>query len=138
MIHDAMSGTAFAARFAHPLLRLNYDAGNVYSYSGSALQPGDDLAAAGTAAIGHLHLKDLSASGDGWGFCAIGAGLVDYPALMRHLPPTLPLSLELPLRLTRPGRDDPVRSAAPLPLPVLCATLKASLDALAGWERVKR
>lgn len=137
MIHDVASGTAFVARFAHPLLRLNYDAGNVYSYSGGTLQPGDDIATAGTAAIGHGHLKDLSASAGDWGFCAIGAGLVDYPALMRRLPAALPLSLELPLRLARPGRGDPVRSPTALPLPMLRAALETSLRALASLERAE-
>ena len=135
-IHDAASGVAFLARLDHPLLRLNYDAGNVYSYSGGRLQPGDDLAMANTTRIGHLHLKDLSASGEDWAFCAIGEGLVDFRAVLRRLPSDLPMSLELPLRLARPKRGDPVRQSEPLPLPTLRKALRESLTNLAAMRGV--
>ncbi|RYD93641.1 MAG: hypothetical protein EOP61_23205 [Sphingomonadales bacterium] len=64
----------------------------------------------------------------GWEFCALGAGNVDLAAYLAAIPHDLPLSLELPLRLSRPGYGDPVRNVDPLALGDLRAALAQSLD----------
>jgi hypothetical protein len=43
------------------------------------------------------------------------------------------VAIELPLRLRRPGRGDPVRAAEPLPLAMIREAIRCSL---AAWERV--
>ena len=129
-IFDAGSGQSLIARFTHPLVRMNYDAGNVYSYSRGTRQPAADLAESGLEGIGYLHLKDLRAEGEDWDFCAIGAGVLDLASLLAHLPHDLPMSLELPLRLYRPSKGDPVRRAEPLPLHVLRQALGQSISSV--------
>ena len=131
-IIDARSGQEFVARFAHRLLQINYDAGNVYSYSGGQRQPGDDLAQSGTKNIGYLHLKDIRSEGDGWAFSPIGSGMVDFASVLIRVPPDLPISLELPLRLSRPQKGDPVRQAERLPLQKLRQALRGSTLAIAA------
>jgi sugar phosphate isomerase/epimerase len=111
-------------------VQLNYDAGNVYTYSGGQLQPASDLGAAGVEGLGYLHLKDIAAAGDDWAFCELGRGDVRYADLLPLLPDDLPVSIELPLHLTRPGRRDPVRREAPLPLATLRSALRGSLETL--------
>lgn len=128
LIRNAVDGAALVRGFDDPALRLNYDAGNAYSYSGGSLQPAADVGQmADTGLIGHLHVKDLRQDGDGWRFCAAGDGLVDYAPLWPLLPVDMPLSLELPLRLTRPGRGDPARQSAILPYAEIVAAVRRSL-----------
>lgn len=131
-IVDARSGREFVARFAHQLLQLNYDAGNVYTYSGGHKQPGEDLAQSGTQHIGYLHLKDVRSQGQDWDFCPLGGGIIDFASVMKLVPPDLPVSLELPLRLSRPQKGDPVRQAKRLPLHKLRRALRDSALALAA------
>lgn len=126
-VYDAASGKALAGRFQHPRLRLNYDAGNVFSYSKATLQPAEDLARHGFGLIGYMHIKDLAPDGDDWIFCAIGDGLVDYDALFGLIPPDMPISLELPLHLYRPQRSDPTRKADALSLAKIKRALETSL-----------
>jgi sugar phosphate isomerase/epimerase len=114
-----------------PWLRLNLDISNLVTYAGGP-EPG--LSAALPFAA-HAHLKDVAEDGSDWRFCALGEGLLDWPGAaraIRSLAPDLPVAIELPLRLRRPGRADPVRAAEPLPLPVISGAIRRSLDA---WAR---
>ena len=126
-------GAALVERHGSAHLRLNHDAGNVYTYSGGREQPADDLARC-RAAVAHVHLKDVDERGDDWAFGAIGEGVVDYDAYWKRLPPELPLSIELPLRLRRPGRADPRRAAARVPLTEILTALERSLAFVARMD----
>lgn len=130
-IHDAASGIALVRQLDHQHLRLNYDTCNVYSYSGGQKQPRDDLAGVDRSWFGQLHIKDLRSKGPDWHFCAIGDGEVDNEAVLQQLP-GLPLSLELPMRLSRPMRGDPKRTGEPLVLSVTRAALLRSTEFVAG------
>ena len=129
LVGTAREGRALVDMLGSPHVRLNHDAGNVFTYSHERLQPAEDYRAARDA-IGHVHLKDIERSEEGWRFCAIGSGDVDLAAYLAAIPEDLPLSLELPLRLSRPGRGDPQRSASPRPLSDLSEALSQSLDFL--------
>jgi sugar phosphate isomerase/epimerase len=129
-IYDMASGQRFVRRFGHPLVQLNYDAGNVYTYSGGRLQPSSDVGSSGVEEIGYLHLKDIAGGGDDWAFCALGRGEVHYAEFLPLVPHDLPVSIELPLHLTRPGRRDPVRREVPIPLATLRSALRHSLHTL--------
>lgn len=126
MLGDGRMGAELLARIGSPSVRMNYDAGNVFTYSRGCVQPHADFPAA-RAYVAHLHLKDIiSVSGD-WEFTAAGQGIIDYASLWPLLPPDLPIALELPLRLTRPGRGDPVRRSRRLQLDQIRSALSASL-----------
>ena len=128
LIGNGRDGAALAGRIGHPLVGLNYDVGNVWTYSGGTLAPQDDLPHALPHAA-HLHLKDMADDGaGGWRFCALGAGQIDWPAVARALAPRpdVPCGLELPLRLRRPNRGDPVRGAVPATPQTIRAALIAS------------
>jgi sugar phosphate isomerase/epimerase len=127
LIGNAAEGRALIDVVGSPHVRLNHDAANVFTYSREALQPADDYRRAAEA-IGHIHLKDVQATPEGWRFCAIGRGEVDLASYLDTIPDVLPLSLELPLRLERPGRGDPRRMADPKSLRELRAALAQSLS----------
>ena len=127
LVGNAREGRSLVDLISSPHVRLNHDAGNVFTYSREALQPAEDYLSAADA-VGHVHLKDVRRSAEGWNFCPIGSGDVDLAGYLDAIDPGIPLSLELPLRLTRPGRGDPRRSAAPRRIEDLAAALASSLD----------
>lgn len=134
-IYDLASGRAFLKLLRHPRLRLNYDAGNVYTYSGGMLQPGEDLRTGGVEGIGYLHLKDIKSVKADWEFCSIGTGEIDYATLLGQIPLDMPMSIELPLRLSRPNRADPVRQQAPVDHAIARRALLESLSAIQrAWD----
>lgn len=133
ILGDGRMGAALLARFASPSIQMNYDAGNIFTYSRERVSPDADFAFVGDR-VAHLHVKDVAASADGWRFTAIGEGVIDYPSLWPLLPADLPIGLELPLRLMRPGRGDPVRQPQRLDMQTIRSALKASLDQVKAWD----
>lgn len=130
LIGSAADGVRLLLSIASPHVRLNYDFGNVLTYSGERIRPETDCEAA-LSFMAHAHLKDVLSLANAWQFTAIGDGSIDYAAiwsLLAKRAPDLPVGLELPLRLTRPERAPPRRAVEPLPLAVLRNALKRSLD----------
>lgn len=126
----AAEGVALVQAFASPGLGLNYDAGNILTYSGGACRPETDLAAA-LPWVAHVHLKDFKPHGADWVFTPLGDGQLDLASLAPSLRQAdLPIGIELPLRLRRPGRGDPVRASAPEPLAMIEQAVKSSLARL--------
>lgn len=131
LIGRGEEGAALVREIGSDLVRLNVDVGNLLTYAG-AVEPG--LSAALPVAA-QAHLKDIAEDGPDWRFCALGDGLVDWRAVaaaMARLAPGLPVALELPLRLRRPGRGDPRRGAEPAPLEEIREALRRSLAAWAA------
>lgn len=134
LIGRGEKGAALVRALEAPRVRLNVDVGNLLTYAGS-VEPG--LSSALPLAA-HAHLKDIAEEGPDWRFVPLGDGLVDWVAVagaLRRLSPGLPVAVELPLRLSRPGRADPVRAAGPRPLPVLRDAIRRSLSAWAEASR---
>lgn len=132
LIHDGASAARVIGAIGSEYVALNYDVGNVFTYSGEATAPHEDLLHALPYAV-HLHLKDVCATAEGYRFCTIGEGSIDYAAVfsvLRKAAPSLPLAIELPLRLARPARADPVRAAEPVPLKKIERAVQASLATL--------
>lgn len=130
LVSSGADGAALIAEFASPWLRLNYDLGNVFTYSGERLMPEDDLDAALPFAA-QVHVKDVLSSAEGWTFTAIGDGAIAYDRIaprLAALAPDLPVCLELPLRLRRPMRRDPVRQTEPIPIEKIRTALRRSVD----------
>lgn len=131
LIGRGEAGAALVAALGAPRVRLNLDAGNLVTYAG-ALEPGLSATLPHAA---YMHLKDVAEDGPDWRFAALGEGVVDLPAVAAaraRLAPACPVGIELPLRLSRPSRGDPVRATAPLPLPALRDALRRSLAAWAA------
>ena len=133
LIADGASGAALLAQFDHASLRLNYDIGNAYTYGARRLGLLADLRDA-LPWTAHLHLKDVQEHQGDWTFCAIGAGQVGYDAGVAALfPHDVPLGIEVPLRLFRPGRGDPIRRSEPVTPETLRRTVIDSLAGLASF-----
>ncbi|TPI26185.1 sugar phosphate isomerase/epimerase [Mesorhizobium sp. B3-2-1] len=133
LLGSARSGASFVRAIGSPHIRLNHDAGNIFTYSGETMQPSQDIADA-TDMVGHAHLKDVVSTGAGWAFCAIGDGSVGYEPYWAMLPAMLPVSIELPLRLERPGRRDPERRNTPVDIAAIRGALQRSLDFVNALE----
>ncbi|MBN9348468.1 MAG: sugar phosphate isomerase/epimerase [Devosia sp.] len=131
----------FVLSFNSPLLRANLDLCNIHTYSmGSGDGP---VAALGMCrgVLASLHLKDVRTTQGGWAFCSIGEGEVtqsDLLAQLSRLDPRIPVCLELPLRLSRPNRGPPVRSALPVLLEHCRASVAASIEAIARSSGLSR
>jgi sugar phosphate isomerase/epimerase len=131
LIGRGEEGAALVREVDSPFVRLNLDVGNLVTYAGG-LEPG--LSAALPFAA-HAHLKDIAEDGPDWRFVPLGEGMVDWSAVaraVRRLVPGLPVGIELPLRLRRPGRGDPVRMAEPVPLSRIGEAVRRSLELWAG------
>ncbi len=112
LLPSGQEAARVVSTIGHPNLRLNYDAGNALTHGarhGTAL---DDLAAA-LPLSAHVHLKDVLPQDEDWHFCPVGDGMVGYDehffALLGEA--GIPVGIEHPIRLWRPGRGDPVRRA---------------------------
>lgn len=136
LLGNARLGASFIREIGSRHVCLNHDAGNVFTYSDEATQPAQDIAAA-LDAVGHAHLKDVVSTDAGWAFCAVGDGSVDYEAYWAVLPPTLPVSIELPLRLERPQRRDPQRRNKPVDIATIRRALQRSLHFVNVLETAK-
>lgn len=130
LIGNAADGQRLIGEVGSERVRLNHDTANVFTYSHEALQPDADWRRAASA-IAHSHLKDVRATTQGWSFCPLGQGDIDLAAYLAAIPAQLPLSVELPMRLRRPQRADPVRASNPEPIPDLREALRQSLLFLA-------
>jgi sugar phosphate isomerase/epimerase len=126
LLGDGAAGAAFLAAEDLGHVRLNYDAGNVFTYSREQRRPEDDIEAA-LPFLACLHLKDVASEGDDWRFAALGEGDIQTAKVLRSVPATVPLTIELPLRLHRPGRRDPQRRSAIMPIGDLRQAAQASL-----------
>lgn len=127
-------GLRLVREIGSPHLRLNHDVANVATYTRGEVRPVEDLAAA-LDAVAHVHLKGVAEEDWGWRFCPLGEGIVDVAAVMAALPDHLPISLELPLRLSRPGKSEPTRASEPIPVEQLAAALGRSLDVVTTVDK---
>ena len=129
VIATAADGVAVVSAFRSPWLRLNYDFGNVYTASDGLVHPDTDVNDA-IPFMAHAHVKDVLALPDEWRFTPIGDGSLDYrsiAATLKRQCPNLPIGLELPLRLRRPGRRAPIRAPDPLPIDEIERAVRTSL-----------
>lgn len=134
LIGTGADGAALVAALDSPWLRLNYDVGNVLTYSEGRLAPDEGDLRQALPAIAHLHLKDALLADGHWRYTAIGDGAIDYAALWPDIPATLPVAIELPLRLRRAVGAAPQREPTPLPLPELREALARSLRFVRGLD----
>ncbi|MCW4048234.1 MAG: sugar phosphate isomerase/epimerase [Candidatus Bathyarchaeota archaeon] len=102
IINEASRSAKVIERIGSAWVRINYDFANVLFFSGGRIKPEDDFSHC-IEYCSHLHLKDVVLKNNLWQFCAIGKGMIDYAKIFRLIAKyklRLPMSLELPLRLT--------------------------------------
>lgn len=133
LIGNARDGASLIDELALAEIGLNYDVGNVFTYSGEAIAPQVDLSGC-TDRIVHLHLKDVASRDRDWIFTPIGDGSIDYRAVWSRLPGDLPVGIELPLRLDRRGRSDPKRREERVSLDDIRRAMSRSLGFVAGLD----
>jgi sugar phosphate isomerase/epimerase len=107
--------------FRSPHVRANFDVGNCFTYHGETLDPLVMLAEVLPFAS-HVHAKDILSANGNWKFTAIGTGSINYTetlSILNRTAPDLPIGIELPLRLDRTSRRDPIRLPSPLPLSMI-------------------
>ena len=79
----------------------------------------------------HYHIKDVAPDSSGWHFTEIGQGAIDYKRILVELAASAgerPLSLEIPLRITRAGDGSPRRAASPVDLKKIREVIAGSLN----------
>ena len=133
LIGDGAAGAALVDEIASPHVRLNYDVGNIFTYSHERLAPERDMEKA-ISRISHVHLKDIVTEPGGWRFTAIGDGVIDYRAVFKILPRDMPMAIELPLRLDRPDRADPIRRPERVDLESIRMAIRRSLGFVAALD----
>jgi sugar phosphate isomerase/epimerase len=130
VINGGTDGALFIRELASDTVRLNYDFGNVLSHFFEKRRPEEDFKEA-LPYCAHLHIKDVRQNEDGWYFTEIGRGSIDYDSIFRDLArefDSLPLSIEIPLRVTRAKDASPRRWPHPIPLDHIRKTLRNSVD----------
>jgi sugar phosphate isomerase/epimerase len=130
IINSGMDGATVVREIDSEWVKLNYDFGNLVSHLFERVRPEKDYKDALRASV-HLHIKDVERDGQGWRFTEIGKGSIDYRPVLNSLKleePSLPVSLEIPLRVTRASDASPRRKASPVPLDTIRSVLKGSLD----------
>jgi len=105
LLTNGRAGAAFINSLGFERIRFNYDVSNALSYAKNGLDTALDAAQSiSDACVVHLHFKDMRYWNGRLEFCAIGDGLVDYPAVLNAMAATdrsVPASLEMPISFYR-------------------------------------
>ena len=126
LLNTAGDGPALLADIGHPMVGLNYDAGNTISHR-PEVHPSDDALAALPLCV-HTHIKDVRADANGYFFTPLGQGRADCARILQAVARTgLNLSIEIPLRLHRLPNAQPSRAPYRVPLADIEAVLKPAL-----------
>jgi len=134
IINSGKDGATVVREIDSEWVKLNYDFGNVISHFYERIRPEEDFIDA-LPFSAHLHIKDVKSNEQGWSFVEIGKGSIDYSLILKTLAlkyPQIPISLEIPLRITRDRDAFPRRAASPLPLDEIRNVLQGSLDYVKG------
>lgn len=120
--------------FNHPLVRLNYDTGNVLFYNPTGVTIEEDIKY-GFEYMAHLHLKDISIRGNQVAYVPIGSGDVNFPAVFQTLKSfgkVLPCGYEIPVHVRGVlGRIGPVDT--PMPVHAIKQAVRESVDYVSGF-----
>ena len=131
LINVAQDGIDLLDKLGHACIRLNYDAGNTISHRPPGKPGGVAPAADALLAMpycGHVHIKDVKVTPEGYFFTALGEGDIGCAAIVQCVARTrLNLSVELPLRLHRMADAQPKRRADAVPRAEIEAAIRASL-----------
>ena len=111
-------------------VKINYDFGNLLSHCFGKIKPEHDYKQVVTQTA-HFHIKDVAENDAGWYFTEIGKGTIDYQTILKELTAvadTVPLSLEIPLRVTRAPDASPRRAPQPVDLAEIRRVMTGSVN----------
>ena len=111
-------------------VKINYDFGNLLSHCFGKIKPEHDYKQVVTQTA-HFHIKDVAENDSGWYFSEIGKGTIDYQTILKELTAvadTVPLSLEIPLRVTRAPDASPRRAPQPVDLAEIRRVMTGSVN----------
>jgi sugar phosphate isomerase/epimerase len=130
LIGTGRDGARIVSEINSPFVGLNYDIGNLFSYSRGKILPEEDIRSA-FPFICHIHFKDLRPDENGWSYSAVGGGIVNYREVIHFLrlqPNRVPVGLELPLSFRRDGDSKPHKKSVPPTLEEIRGAVKESFD----------
>src|SRR4030042_501891 len=130
VVNSGETGASLIKQIVSDWVKLNYDFGNVISHFYERIRPEEDFIYA-LPFSAHLHIKDVKSNEQGWFFTEIGRGSINYGSILKHLGAeydSLPMSLEIPLRVRRAKDASPRRMPHAFPLDQLRTTLTNSMD----------
>jgi len=130
IVNSGKDGARVIQEINSEWVRLNYDFGNVLSHFFERIRPETDFIDAPPFSA-QLHIKDVESNEQGWFFTEIGKGSIHYEPVLKYLGAkydSLPISLEIPLRVKRAKDASPRRMPHALPLDQIRRTLKNSVD----------
>lgn len=138
LLPDGARAAAVISAFLDPHIRLNYDIGNAETYGARMGNAAEDLAAALPVAA-HLHLKDVKSLGRDWQFCPVGQGDIGYGTAvpLHSIPAHMPVGIEHPIRLWRPGRGDPTRRVDVPDAPTVIAAVQSALHFVTAARTIR-
>ena len=126
LLNTASDGPGLLADINHPMVGLNYDAGNTISHRPGVV-PADDALMAMPLCL-HTHIKDVRADATGYFFTPLGQGQIDCARILRAVAQTdMNLSIEIPMRLHRLPNAQPSRAPYRVPLADIEAVLRPAL-----------
>lgn len=111
-------------------VKINYDFGNLLSHCFGKLKPEQDYKQV-LAQTAHFHIKDVAEDDSGWYFTEIGKGAIDYDSILKELAEacdSVPLSLEIPARVTRAPDASPRRASQPVDLAEIRRIMNGSVN----------
>jgi len=116
-----------------PNIRMNYDFGNVFYFSGGKIHPEEDFEKVieYPECVCHLHIKDIKLENNKWKIVPIGKGMVDYEKIFYLIEKNklfIPASIELPLRLGGKKEEGLKKINPVLSLAKVNSVIKQSLD----------
>jgi sugar phosphate isomerase/epimerase len=132
VIGTGQAGAKVIERIGSKHVRLNYDFGNVFSYSKGEVKPEEDFQFALPHSV-HLHVKDMVRQGEAWCFSEIGKGVINYTEILQSLaqyPELPPMSIETPRTFKRTLDFAPLKDPSPLDLREIRDLLKGSIEYL--------
>ena len=128
IVSTARRSTNFVKSFAHPLVSMNYDPGNVYYWSRGCVDPSEDILYAADF-LEYIHLKDIKEEGGVVSFCPLGEGDCNIPKIVKMLkdfPNLIAVSLEIPISVS--GIDyKSLQNSAPLESGVIKSAIERSM-----------
>ena len=126
LLNTASDGPGLLADINHPMVGLNYDAGNTISHRAD-VTPAEDALAAMPLCL-QTHIKDVRKDANGYFFSPLGQGQIDCARILHAVGQTnLNLSIEIPMRLHRLPNAQPSRAPYRVPLGDIEAVLRPAL-----------